>query len=90
MGQIISVWLCMSPCRSDYIFTALFHGVRRIVSEDSGCAELCLEEGDEPLSVGLPDFLLHRQTRNVRIQPFLLIVRTGWIFTAHARTLGTG
>src|SRR5437762_8129505 len=37
VGQIISVWLCMSPCRSDYIFTALFGGVRRIVSEDSGC-----------------------------------------------------
>ena len=40
-GQIISVWLCMSPCRSDYIFTPLFGGVRRIVSEDSGCCAPC-------------------------------------------------
>src|ERR1700735_298805 len=22
MGQVISAWLCMSPCRSDHIFTA--------------------------------------------------------------------
>ena len=27
------------------------------------------------------------ETRNVCIQPFLLIVRTGWIFTVHAQTL---
>jgi len=30
------------------------------------------------------------ETRNVCIQPFLLIVRTGWIFTAHAPTLRRG
>ena len=30
------------------------------------------------------------ETRDVRIQPFLLIVRTGWIFTAHASTLRRG
>ena len=30
------------------------------------------------------------ETRDVRIQPFLLIVRTGWIFTAHAPTLRRG
>ena len=43
-GQVISAWLCMSPCRSDYIFTNAFavssqnqrNGVRHIVSEDSG------------------------------------------------------
>jgi hypothetical protein len=65
-GQVISAWLCMSPCRSDYIFTNTFavssqnqrNGVRHIVSEDSGAK--------------------HRS--------FLLIVRTGWIFTA--RLLG--
>src|SRR6187549_3879866 len=42
-GQVISAWLCMSPCRSDYIFTNTFavssqnqrNGVRHIVSEDS-------------------------------------------------------
>ena len=22
VGQVISAWLCMSPCRSDYIFNA--------------------------------------------------------------------
>jgi hypothetical protein len=30
------------------------------------------------------------ETRNIRIQPFLLIVRTGWIFTAHGQTLRRG
>ena len=30
------------------------------------------------------------ETRNIRIQPFLLIVRTGWIFTAHALNLRRG
>ena len=30
------------------------------------------------------------ETRDVRIQPFLLIVRTGWIFTAHALNLRRG
>jgi len=30
------------------------------------------------------------ETRNICIQPFLLIVRTGWIFTAHALTLRRG
>ena len=30
------------------------------------------------------------ETRDVRIQPFLLIVRTGWIVTAHECTLKTG
>src|SRR5216683_4304130 len=35
-GQIISAWLCMSPCRSDHIFTTLSGGVRHMVSEDSG------------------------------------------------------
>src|ERR1700730_9326867 len=34
-GQVISAWLCMSPCRSDHIFTAVSHSVRRMVSEDS-------------------------------------------------------
>src|SRR3982751_2895723 len=40
-GQVISAWLCMSPCRSDYIFTNISavsshnqrNGVRHIVSE---------------------------------------------------------
>ena len=53
---------CMSPCRSDYIFTSSSllssqyqrNGVRHIVSEDS----------------------------EVLLRSFLLIVRTGWIFTA--------
>jgi hypothetical protein len=35
-GQIISAWLCMSPCRSDHIFTTFAGGVRHMVSEDSG------------------------------------------------------
>ena len=30
------------------------------------------------------------ETRDIRIQPFLLIVRTGWIFTAHALNLRRG
>ena len=30
------------------------------------------------------------ETRNIRIQPFLLIVRTGWIFTVHAHSLRRG
>ena len=34
-GQGISAWLCMSPCRSDHIFTTLPGGVRHMVSEDS-------------------------------------------------------
>ena len=34
-GQVISAWLCMSPCSSDYIFTVCQDRVRRIVSEDS-------------------------------------------------------
>jgi hypothetical protein len=34
---------------------------------------------------GCPASLFIDETRNVRVQPFLLIVRTGWIFTAHAR-----
>src|SRR5216684_4459632 len=40
-GQIISAWLCMSPCRSDHIFATLSGGVRHMVSEDSGCSSLC-------------------------------------------------
>jgi hypothetical protein len=205
VGQIISVWLCMSPCRSDYIFTVLFDGVRRIVSEDSGCVRpvyspvptasihgerignqrsearfsevllpphrrndagkgeevtlfraherLRLEEWDDPRQEVFPTanyqhqrgvrarsmvltnlttaeatgdevedlapfaVLAHSElryqfptgpgacvptdryvkrtfsideTRDIRIQPFLLIVRTGWIFTAHAPTLRRG
>src|SRR5947207_6945403 len=35
-GQGISAWLCMSPCRSGHIFTAVSGRVRRMVSEDSG------------------------------------------------------
>src|SRR3954464_13517957 len=35
-GQVISAWLCMSPCRSDHIFTGDHSGVRHMVSEDSG------------------------------------------------------
>src|SRR5919205_4157174 len=43
--QVVSAWLCMSPCRSDHIFTVCSppksclgrHGVRRVVSEDSEC-----------------------------------------------------
>src|ERR1700730_5709752 len=36
VGQVISAWLCMSPCSSDYIFTEASLSVfRRIVSEDS-------------------------------------------------------
>src|SRR5437588_12235329 len=35
-GQIISAWLCMSPCRSDHIFTTVSGSVRHMVSEDSG------------------------------------------------------
>src|SRR6266542_4696080 len=27
-GQVISAWLCMSPCRSDHIFTACAHASR--------------------------------------------------------------
>src|SRR5438067_13747939 len=38
VGQVISAWLCMSPCRSDHIFTAPCSpdSVRHMVSEDSG------------------------------------------------------
>src|SRR4051794_6025112 len=37
-GHGISAWLCMSPCRSDHIFTSsLLSSVRHMVSEDSGC-----------------------------------------------------
>src|ERR1700730_17381818 len=34
-GQVISAWLCMSPCRSDHIFAAVSCSLRRMVSEDS-------------------------------------------------------
>ena len=35
-GQVISAWLCMSPCRSDHLFaTPPQRGVRHMVSEDS-------------------------------------------------------
>src|SRR5271170_3526639 len=37
VGQGISAWLCMSPCRSDHIFTShLRKTARHMVSEDSG------------------------------------------------------
>src|ERR1700676_1051658 len=36
VGQDISAWLCMSPCRSDHIFTAHRRGAWHMVSEDSG------------------------------------------------------
>src|SRR3954451_18424675 len=40
-GQVISAWLCMSPCRSDHIFNPeSTRIVRHMVSEDSGCKRL--------------------------------------------------
>jgi hypothetical protein len=39
MGQRISAWLCMSPCRSDHIFASSRDEERiwHMVSEDSAC-----------------------------------------------------
>jgi hypothetical protein len=48
----------------------------RVISKDGNTeAAFAVDEADDPL----------RET-----WPFLLIVRTGWFFTIHAATLGTG
>src|SRR6516162_7644780 len=48
-GQAISAWLCMSPCRSDHLFTAADCSVRHMVSEDSLCFHSCALAGIVPL-----------------------------------------
>jgi hypothetical protein len=73
-GQVISAWLCMSPCRSDHLFTAPARQPRtalgiwslRILDRVPGerCHAFTIDE-----------------TRPVRIQPFLLIGRTCRIVT---------
>src|SRR5206468_5060199 len=39
-GHFCSAWLCMSPCRSDHLFTG-DAGVRHMASEDSGACIRC-------------------------------------------------
>ena len=72
----------MSPCSSDCIFRALTGLVWRAVSEDSGQLRARSNNRDREASFSVD------VTRDVAIQPFLLIVRTRHVVTTVKRPVG--